>query len=82
MEDDSAVKQVHKSYLFTRDYSVFAVMLLLVLGPLAFFQFQSSTIALIYVGVLLLQFGLAVRAARVHGCRFVTTVLARKSAEP
>lgn len=81
MEDEPAVKQAHKSFLLTRDYAVFAVMFVFVLGTLAFVQFYSSTIALIYVGFLVLQFGLVVRAARVHGYRFVTTVLARKSAE-
>lgn len=82
IENDPAVSQVHKSYLLTRDYAVFAVLLVPILGTLAFVQFPTSTMALSYMGFLIVQFVLVVRAARTHGFRFVTTVLARKSAEP
>lgn len=82
IEDNPAVNTAHKSYLLTRDYAFFAALFLVVLGGLAVFQFPSPTIALSYVGFLFVQFVLVVRAARTHGARFVTTVLARKSAEP
>jgi hypothetical protein len=82
MEDEPSVRQAHRSYLLARDYAVFALFFLIILGPLSFLQFPSSTIALSYTGLLIVQLLLAGRAARVNGIRFVTTVLARKSAEP
>lgn len=81
-EDAPAVRDAHKNFLLTRDYAVFALLLCLVLAPLAVKQFSSLTMALSYSGFLIIQVVLVVRAARVHGYRFVTTVLARKSAEP
>ncbi len=81
IENDPAVSQVHKSYLLTRDYTVFAALFVPILGGLALAQFPSSTMALSYLGSLVVQFVLVVRAARTHGFRFVTTVLARTSAE-
>ena len=81
IENDPAVSQVHKSYLLTRDYAVFAALFIPILGGLSFVQFPTSTMALSYTGFLIVQFVLVVRAARTHGYRFVTTVLARKSAE-
>jgi hypothetical protein len=82
MENDPAVRQVHKSYLLTRDYAVFAALFIPILGGLALVQYPTSTMALSYAGFLVIQFVLVIRAARNHGFRFVTTVLARKSAEP
>lgn len=82
MENDEAIRSVHKSFLLTRDYAVLGAMFLPILGTLAFVQFHSFTMALIYVGSLVLQFALVIRAARVYGNGFVTSVLARKSAEP
>jgi hypothetical protein len=82
IEDDPAVSTAHKNYLLTRDYAIFAALSVPILGCLAFVQFPTSTMALSYTGFLIVQFVLVVRAARTHGSRFVTTVLARKSAEP
>lgn len=82
MEDDPSIRQLHKYYLLFRDYAVFAVLLAVVLGALSFKQFSSLTMALSYTGFLIVQVVLVVRAARVYAYRFVTTVLARKSAEP
>lgn len=82
MEDAPEVRDAHKNFLLTRDYAMFALLFCLVLAPLGFKQFPSLTMALSYSGFLIVQVVLVVRAARVHGNRFVTTVLARKSAEP
>lgn len=82
MEDAPEVREAHKNFLLTRDYAMFALLICLVLAPLSFKQFPSFTMALSYSGFLIVQVVLVVRAARVHGYRFVTTVLARKSAEP
>ena len=80
VEQEPSVRQVHRAFLFTRDYMCLALMLVVVLGITGFFQISSTRTALIYLGLLLLQFLLAGQAARNHGKRFVTTVLAIKGA--
>jgi hypothetical protein len=80
IEEEPAVKQVHRAFLFTRDYTSLAIMFVIVLGIAGFIQISSIRIALIYFALLLIQFGLAGQAARNHGKRFITTVLAIKGA--
>lgn len=82
IEQDPAVRQVHRDFLFTRDYTSLALLLVIVLGVAGFIQIPSKWVALIYFGLLLVQFALAGQAARTHGKRFVTTVLAIKGAIP
>ncbi len=81
VEDHPSVAQVHKAYLFARDYACIALMMLAVLGLAGFVFAPSLTTALGYSGVLLAQVILAGQAGRNHGKRFVTTVLALKGAE-
>ena len=80
VESEPAVAQVHRSFLFTRDYACIALMLAIVFGTLAFFQITVKSVAVLYVAALILQFLLASHAARNHGRRFVTTVLSIKAA--
>ena len=77
---DPSVTQVHRAYLFTRDYTCLALFACAVLGVAGFLQMPSSRTAFLYLALLIAQFLLARRAARNHGVRFVTTVLALKSA--
>ena len=79
-EDHPSVLQVHREFLFTRDYAGLALMMLIVLGAMGFIQIPSTQTGWLYLGVLVLQFALVWHAARNHGRRFVTTVLALKSA--
>jgi hypothetical protein len=79
VENDPAVAQVHREYLFSRDYTCLAVLMFVVLTPLAFVMFPFLRLAAAYAFVLLVQFLLVSRAARHHGSRFVTTVLAIKA---
>lgn len=79
---EPAVTQVHRSFLFARDYACVALMMLFVLGGYAMLYVPSKSGRVIFVGVLLVQFLLAMRAARNHGIRFVTTVLAIAAAKP
>ncbi|MCA9469651.1 MAG: hypothetical protein KC643_29985 [Nitrospira sp.] len=79
IRSDPAVTQVHRAFLFARDYTGLALMMGLVLGIAGYFQIPSTGTALAYIMVLGLQFLLAGQAARNHGKRFVTTVLALKS---
>jgi len=81
IESDDSVRQVHRNYLFARDYACLALMMIFVLGVLGFILFPSWVAALGYLGFLIAQFILVGQAARNHGKRFVTTVLAIKGAE-
>ena len=74
------MRQVHREFLFTRDYACLALMMVLVLAPLSFVEAPSFKTALTYTGLLIVQFALVVRAARRHGVQLVRTVLALKSA--
>jgi hypothetical protein len=80
VESEPAVTHVHKEHLFTRDWATLAAMMVVVLGALAFWQAPPRTAA-IYFGGLVLQYLLVRLAAANYGRRFVTTVLAIKSAE-
>jgi hypothetical protein len=80
VSSDASVTQVHRAFLFTRDYACLALFAWVVLGSAGFVQIPSVRTALGYVAVLGAQFLLARRAARTHGVRLVTTVLALKSA--
>ena len=78
VEGDIRIRQVHGQYLLTRDYTGIAILLLGSLGPLSFWQLESTVIAVLYSSALLGQYLLARRAAYNHGIRFVTSVLATK----
>jgi hypothetical protein len=80
VETEPAVNQVHRAFLFARDYTGLALMMLVALGTAGYVQIPSMTAASMYVAALLIQFILAGQAARNHGRRFVTTVLAIKGA--
>lgn len=80
VDTDHSVNQVHREYLFTRDYTCIALMLVLAFGPLGVIKIVPLTTAITYWALLAIQFVLVALAARNHGRRFVTTVLALKSA--
>lgn len=80
VETDPSVMQVHREFLLARDYTGLALMMVIVLGAAGFIQIPSTVTALSYFVLLLIQFMLAGQAARNHGRRFVTTVLALKGA--
>ena len=76
VENDPFVLGIHKDYLFFRDYGVGAVVMFIVLSPIAAWLAVHWQSAAIYALLLALQAVLVVRAARERGERFVTTVLA------
>lgn len=80
VEDRSSVAQVHREFLFTRDYTCMALMMLIVLGGVGLYQMPSLDTVLVYIGLMATQVIVVGRAARNHAWRFVTTVLALKSA--
>lgn len=81
VESEPAVTHAHRAFLFTRDYCCIALMMLIALGTDALIQLPLTRLVLLYIAGLGLQFLLAGQAARNHGRRFVSTVLAIRGAE-
>jgi hypothetical protein len=79
VENDASVLQVHRQFLFFRDFAAMVALLALTLGS-AGLLFMPLKSAGLYLLLLVIEFLMATRAARVHGTRLVTTVLALKGA--
>ncbi len=77
---EPSVTQVHRNYLFTRDFTFISLIMLIILGPVGFYQIPSIRLASIFTAALIGQHLLANNAAKKHGQRFVSTVLAIKGA--
>lgn len=77
VENDPAVLQVHGDFLLTRDYTGLSVLFIIFYGTAGLFAAPSRRVAVIYLGVLLLQYLVVRQAASRYGIRMVTTVLAR-----
>jgi hypothetical protein len=77
---DPSVSQAHREFLFARDYACLSLFALILLGTIGFLVMPTKATAYSYLAILGLQYLLTTRAAHVHGCRFVTTVLALKGA--
>lgn len=72
----------HKGFLFARDYHVFAIAFLLILGPVSFWTIESHLVRTPYILGLIAQYAMTGQSARVHGERLVCSVLALSTAEP
>ena len=81
VESDPAVAHNHREFLFTRDYTGLAALLLIVLGGLAIYQIDGWSRTLPYIAFLAAQYLIVRHVATRYGHRFVTTVLAVKAAE-
>ena len=79
LQDEPAIKQVHREYLFSRDYACIALMLMIGLGCLSLWQLQTLNSIGLYLAILVAQYFLVRRAAYNHGVRFVCSVLAYKA---
>ena len=79
-EDAPAVRDVHAAFLFARDYASMVVIMLFVLGLLGLLLMPGLGPAFLFIAILVIQWLLAVRAARDRGTRLVTTVLAKEAA--
>jgi hypothetical protein len=75
------VLDANRAYLFHRDYTCLALLMLIILVPAALVQVPSIGVIWLYIIGMVAQLGLAGRAARNHAERLVTAVLALKSAE-
>lgn len=82
VENDPAIAQIHREFIFNRDYASFAFLFFAIFGSVSFYYIPSANLAMIYVAILFAQFIVVRHAAATYGVRFVTTVLARKSVKP
>ena len=78
-QNEAGIIQVHRKYLFARDYAGISFLLIVGLGSLALWQMESFSVRSIYLAFLLLQYLMVRQAARNHGVRFVASVLAYKA---
>ena len=78
--EDTSVIEAHKSFLFTRDYAVLCLLMMICFVPLAFWQLPVTTVAWMYGAAMVIQFAMVMVAARNNGNRFVLTVLALEAA--
>ena len=81
VETAPEVYDIHREFLFMRDYTGFSALFLVGLGTAALILVKSWRVALIYCLVLLLQFIVVRHVAATYGARFLCTVLAVKSAQ-
>jgi hypothetical protein len=77
VENNPAVRQSHRDYLFMRDYAGLGAVFIVLYGAVGMFTIPSMRVGLMYLAVLVAQFVLVRQAACNYGTRFVTTVLAR-----
>jgi hypothetical protein len=82
VENNPSVLQAHRDFLLTRDYAGLAALFVVTFGAAALLQASLSRATLIYCIFLVIQFIAARMAASTYGKRFVTTVLAERSAKP
>jgi hypothetical protein len=80
VQNEPSVIQAHKEFLFCRDYTALSLYMLAGFGAVGFIMLESNTISAGYFILLLLQYLLAISAARNHGRSLVTNVLALVSA--
>jgi len=80
IETDPAVTQIHREFLFTRDYAAFSFLFLLGFGVAALFLISEWRVALLYLLALIVQFVVVRHSAANYGVRLVTTVLAQSAA--
>ncbi len=77
VENDPAVLDAHREFLFTRDYATLALLILATFGAASFLLIKDWRLRAGYDGWLIVQLLLARQAAVTYGGRFVCTVLAR-----
>lgn len=81
VRDVPVVADVHRHFLFARDYTSFAAMLFCMAAPLSFWLMPWRDAAL-YSVLLVSQYLLASQAGRTYGARLVTTVMAQAQSQP
>lgn len=81
VENDQAVRQVHRDFLLVRDYTGLCALFIAFYGAAGLYAIPSVKVGLVYLLVLIAQYIVVSRAASNYGIRMVTTVLARRAAK-
>ncbi len=76
---NTSISQVHREYLFTRDWTGLSILLGIVFIPLSFWQMTAHN-GWIVTAFFIAEYLLVSQSACNHGQRFVASVLANKSA--
>jgi hypothetical protein len=81
MENDQAVRQVHRDFLLLLDCTGLCAVFIAFYGAAGLYAIPSMKIGLLYLLVLIAQYAVARQAASNYGIRMVTPVLARRAAK-
>jgi hypothetical protein len=73
VQNDPIILEVHKDFLFCRDYAALSLLFLIFLGSAGIYAISSTSTVIIYLSCLTIQFVASMLAARNYGIRFVTT---------
>jgi len=76
VRDEPAIVTMRRTYLFARDYAALVALMLIFFGGIALIQLRSPLHFILYTLALLVQFWLAINAARKTAERWVTTAMA------
>jgi hypothetical protein len=77
VENRTAIRQVHRDFLFLRDYTGLAALIALIYGGAGAFEIASPKIAALYGSLLIGQFIVVRHSACNYGISFVKNVLAQ-----
>jgi hypothetical protein len=80
VQDTPAVAQVNRDFLLMRDWTAFAVLMLLLGLPAGLYVAESTSFGATYSGALLLQYLLVRHSTATYGERMVNNVLAEVAA--
>jgi hypothetical protein len=81
VENDQAVRQVHRDFLLLRDYAGLSAVFIAFYGAAGLYAIPSAKVGLVYLLALVAQYVVVGHAASNYGIRMVTTVLARRAAK-
>jgi hypothetical protein len=79
VENDQAIRQVHRDFLLLRDYTGLCAVFIAFYGAAGLYAIPSVKVCQVYLLVLVAQYVVVGRAASNYGIRMVTTVLARRA---
>lgn len=77
VENDPAVRQVHRDFLLLRDFTGLCAEFIAFYGAAGLYAIPSTKVGMVYLLVLVAQYVVVRQAASNYGIRMVTTVLAR-----
>jgi hypothetical protein len=80
VENEPAVRQVHRDFLLLRDYAGMSALFLLIYGAAGLYAIPSWKVGVCYAVLLASQFSVVRYSASNYGISFVKTVLAVKAA--